>query len=425
MLLTGGASRTTWAFSTPTRPLILRLDPPMAVDHSMELEARCIRAAATAGVPVPSVVAVSDDPATLGSAYMVLERISGETIPRRILRDEGFAKARPRLVSQAAAALAAIHRIDPGTVAGLDDSDQLAFWARRLRELPDGYPALELGLKWLEDHRPPARAGAQVLVHGDFRMGNLMVDAEGLCSVLDWELCHTGDPLEDLGWMCVRAWRFGSSQPALGLGDYDELRGAYEAAGGTPVDLEALKWWELFGTWRWGVICAGMAAAARTFGKMSVEVAAIGRRTCENEWDVLVCLERAGLSAPAPEGSAAAAAATEQANLHGPPSLEDLVAAVRGWLETSVKPAVDTTLGFHTRVAGNVLATIQREIELGPSQAVVHQELLESLGASSESDLAAAISSGRLAYDDPDVLGAIRWSVKAKLDVAHPGYDSA
>ncbi len=395
----------------------------------MELEARCINAAAAGGVPVPGVVAVSDDPAALGSAYMVLERISGETIPRRILRDEGFSKARPRLVSQAAAALAAIHRIDPSTVKGLDRSDQLAFWALRLRDLPGGYAALEVGLKWLEAHRPPPSGREPVFVHGDFRMGNLMVDADGLSSVLDWELCHTGDRLEDLGWMCVRAWRFGSSQPALGLGGYDELRTAYEEAGGSPVDLEALLWWELYGTWRWGVMCAGMAAAAQTFGKMSVEVAAIGRRTCENEWDVLVCLERAGLGAATPPSSATAAAdevlASVPANLHGPPSLEDLVGAVRGWLETSVKPALDPTLAFHARVAGNVLATIQREIELGPAQAVVHRELLSALGVSSESDLAAAICAGRLAYDDPGVLETIRWSVKAKLDVAHPGYDEA
>jgi aminoglycoside phosphotransferase (APT) family kinase protein len=432
VLLTGGASRATWAFSTPTRQLILRLDPPMAIGHQMELEARCIRAAAACGVPVPGIVSVSDDASALGSSYMILERIAGETIPRRILRDGEFAQGRERLVSQSAAALAAIHRVDPDAVAGLEESDQLASWAAKLHELAEGLPALEAGLKWLEQHRPPG--GGRVLVHGDFRMGNLMVDSQGLRSVLDWELSHVGDPLEDLGWMCVRAWRFGSPLPVLGLGTYEELSLAYEAAGGGPVDPEGLFWWELFGTWRWGIMCAAMAATARAFGSLSVEMAAIGRRTCENEWDVLHCLALAGLTATAgPEAEAAPGAvpgvdgepAPTRTDLHGPPRLEELVAAVRGWIDDSVRPAVDPTLAFHARVASNVLATIKREIELGPGQQATHLELLTRLGVASEAELAAAIRCGSLAYDDPEVLGAIRWGVKAKLDVAHPGYGDA
>ncbi len=114
-----------------------------------------------------------------------------------------------------------------------------------------------------------------------------MVDEDGLAAVLDWELAHLGDPMEDLGWLCVRAWRFGSDLPVAGVGDYAELFAAYESASGTPVDPDVVHWWEVLGTLRWGVICMMQASSHLTGLSRSVELAAIGRRVCENEYDVL------------------------------------------------------------------------------------------------------------------------------------------
>ena len=295
--LSGGTSRETWSFDAAAGarrwPLVLRRDAPGVASTTMAVEARCLEAAARAGVPVPRVLAASDDPAELGAAFLLMERVDGETIPRRILRDDGFADARLRLAGQCAAALAGIHTVDGSALGGLEDEDPLARWRRTLDELGSPHPAFELAFRWLEAHRPPRRRG--VLVHGDFRVGNLVVGPDGLRAVLDWELAHVGDPLEDLGWFCVRAWRFGNDHlPAGGVDTYDTLVRTYEAASGIEVDREALLWWETMGTLTWGILC-GVQAARHTSGAVrSVELAAIGRRVCENEWDVLDCLERAG-----------------------------------------------------------------------------------------------------------------------------------
>ena len=203
------------------------------------------------------------------------------------------------MTEQCAQALARLHtRVSPGDVPGLPvEGDPLETLRLTLDELGEPHPALELGLLRLGRNRPPA--AARTLVHGDFRLGNLMVDANGLVGVLDWELAHVGDPAEDLGWLCVPSWRFGGPHPVAGVGTREELLSAYTAAGGPDVDLETLRWWEACGTLRWGVICVRQAAAHLTGAVRSIELAAIGRRTCEFELDLLELImsnpaERAG-----------------------------------------------------------------------------------------------------------------------------------
>ncbi len=247
-----------------------------------------MRAARRAGAPVPEVIAVGDgldgEP-----EYIVMERIDGETIPRRILRSPELAGARAGLAAECGRILAAVHRIPAEAVPGLPDQDELAGWASILDGLGVPYPALELALRRLSLDRPPR--ARDVVVHGDFRNGNLIIGPDGVRAVLDWELSHRGDPLEDLGWLCVKAWRFGSPSPVGGFGAYDDLIGAYEEASGLDVDREALRWWELFGVFRWGVICAMQTHRHLTGGERSVELAALGRRVAENEWDLLQALD--------------------------------------------------------------------------------------------------------------------------------------
>ncbi|MEZ5142005.1 MAG: phosphotransferase family protein [Acidimicrobiales bacterium] len=251
-------------------------------------EASLLRAAAAAGVPVAPVVAATDDPAVFGSACVVLGRLDGETIARRILRDDEYATARTVLVGQAAAALAAIHRIPIDQVPALREQEPVGDLRTLLDHLGQPHPAFELGLRWLAEHRPPA--GRVTVVHGDFRLGNLIVGPDGLRAVLDWELAHLGDPTEDLGWLCVKAWRFGGWSPVAGLGSLAELTDAYAAAGGPPVDPAELHWWMVLGTLRWGVICILQAETHRSGMSRSVELAAIGRRVCETEYDLLELL---------------------------------------------------------------------------------------------------------------------------------------
>lgn len=297
--LSGGASRETWAFDAldagRRRRLVLQRERPGGVHRTdMAVEAAVLRAAATAGVPVPEVVLTHGDlrdRERLGAPFVVTAHVDGETIPRRILRDEGLADARRGLARQCGAALAAVHRIPVGAVEGLEHSDQLAAY----REVLDGFghphPAFELGFRWLEGNRPPASPTG--VVHGDFRNGNLIVGTDGLRAVLDWELAHLGDPLEDLGWLCVKSWRFGAAPRVGGFGEVGDLVAGYEGAGGAPVDRDALRWWETLGTLRWGVICIVQAETHRSGAVRSVELAAIGRRVCEVEHDLLLLLPEA------------------------------------------------------------------------------------------------------------------------------------
>jgi aminoglycoside phosphotransferase (APT) family kinase protein len=236
--LTGGASRTTWAFDAVgsaegRQALILRTGPP--------------------------------------------DRADGDP-------------GRDRLLRQCAHALAAIHRADPDGI-GLAQTEQLAEWRERLDAMGDTTATFEWAFRWLAANRPaptPPR-----LVHGDFRMGNLIVNESGLAAVLDWELVHIGEVYEDLAWFCIRAWRFGAPEAlgAGGLGSVETFLCAYEVAAGVDLDRDTFRWWLTVATLRWGVICRFQAERHLSGQTPSVELAAIGRRVSETEWDVLDLLE--------------------------------------------------------------------------------------------------------------------------------------
>jgi len=271
--------------------------------------------------------------------------------------------------------------------------------------------------------------------------------------VLDWELVHAGDPLEDLGWLCVRAWRFGVDLPVGGFGRYDELIEAYEHESGAAVDRTALRWWEVLGTLKWGVMCI-MQAARHTSGAVrSVELAAIGRRVCENEWDLLNLLPPpwAG-SAPAerlddadptdaratdkprtdadpldaprtdadPTDTPRTDAATSAGSPHDAPDAVALLEAVREFLQGDVLAATTGRVQFHSRVAANVVAMVERELRLGPAQAARHAEGLRRLGFADAAGLAAAIRDGRADARLAEVATFVRTTVVDKLEVANP-----
>lgn len=292
--LTGGASRATFSFvadtATGARRLILRTAPPAGDWAGMELEAAAQAAASAAGAPVPRVLIASDSTAALGDPFLICEEVSGQAIVRRIHRQLGDGEARAGLLRQCAQALAAIHRARTD-IPGLTRQDQLTQWRRRLDDMGDTTAPLEWALRWLAANRPPPSPG--VLAHGDYRMGNLIVEGAALKAVLDWELVHIGEVYEDLAWFCIRAWRFGAPAglAAGGLGGVGEFVGAYEAAGGAPVDRATLRWWLVLATCKWGVICRGQAERHLSGQQRSVELAAIGRRVCETEWDILDLLE--------------------------------------------------------------------------------------------------------------------------------------
>jgi len=285
--LSGGASRETWRFEADGRPLILQRQRA-GDERDLAVEIAALRAGHAAGVPTASIVTASTDSNELGAPYMILQHVDGETTPRKILRDDEFAEARVALPAQLASALVGIHSLDPATIPGIVDVDQIERYREVLDTVGEPHPTFELAFKWLAENRPPP--SARTVVHGDFRLGNVIVGRDGLRAVLDWELVHLGDPMEDLGWMCVKAWRFGSPLPVAGVGEYERLFEAYEAAGGGPIHADVVRWWEVLGTLKWGIMCIMQANAHLSGVARSHELAAIGRRVCENEHDLFLAL---------------------------------------------------------------------------------------------------------------------------------------
>jgi aminoglycoside phosphotransferase (APT) family kinase protein len=292
--LSGGASRETWSFSVPEsdKPLILQRQRGVQPERPMAREAATVAAAGAAGVPTPQVIAASSNDDLLGG-FLIVTHVEGETIARRIQRDDAFASARSQLPTDFGHALAKLHAADPLAVEGLEQVDQLDRYREVLDYVGAAHPAFELAFRWLDANRPPP-GGRTVIVHGDFRLGNVIVDNDGLAAVIDWELAHLGDPMEDLGWLCVKAWRFGSTPPVAGIGEYRQLFDAYEAAAGLKVDPTIVHWWQMLGTLKWGIMCITQATAHFTGLERSHELAAIGRRVCENEFDLLQMLPTTG-----------------------------------------------------------------------------------------------------------------------------------
>ena len=293
--LSGGASQETWAFDVvgggEVIPLILRRAPGGSYQHEtavgLEMEAAVITAVAAHQVPVPAVQYILEPADGLGRGFLTAH-VDGETIARKILRDDDYAGVRPRLAGEFGAILAAIHAVptsDLPPLRAVHAADALALYRRGTNELATPRSVFQLALRWLQDRMPvPA---SSTLIHGDFRLGNLIIGPDRVRAVLDWELTHLGDPMEDLAWLCTTPWRFGNvDRPVAGIAGREALFEEYEAAGGL-VDRDRVRWWEVLSSLRWGVNCASMTALFRDGTDPSVERAMIARRASENEIDLL------------------------------------------------------------------------------------------------------------------------------------------
>lgn len=419
--LSAGASRETWSFdavatdgTVDRRPLILqRTRPGLAMGGpSLGTEDALLRAAAEAGVPVPAVVVDAEATTPAVGPGRVTERIDGETLGSRLVSDDRFAEARSVLAGQCGAALAGIHRLDPAAFADLEPVDTLGRLRDGLDLLDEARPCFELALRWLHANRP--EPGRLSVVHGDFRIGNLVVDETGLRAVLDWELAHLGDPLEDLGWLCVRAWRFGGAGEVGGIAPLAHLLDAYADATGQPVDPEAVRWWIVAGTLTWGLICAVQARRHLDGHVASVELAAIGRRVCETEYDLLGLI---GVGDAETDQSPTVAA--EPASIHGRPTAAELIDAVRGHLRDVIAPEAVGAQAYGLRVAINALGMVERELMLGSTIERSAADRLAALGFADEPDLAASLRRGDRA-EEAEVRGAVRALIVDRVRVANP-----
>ena len=300
--LTAGASAATWRFDLAegggTRPIILQLFAGgkqffSALDK--RTQGLVQQQANEAGILTPKVLFVLDDSDGLGKGF-AMEFVAGETLGHRIVRDDRFEAARPVMARQCGSILGAIHAIDFERLDGLRNVEPSAMVQQLYdahRSFGEDLPVFELAFQYLAHHAPQPEKS--VLLHGDFRNGNLIVDETGIVAVLDWELAHIGDPHEDLAWLCVNAWRFGAiDKPVGGFGTRQDMYEAYESASDNAVDPGLVRYWEVFGALKWGVICQWFGEQFVSGEVRELERAAIGRRTSETELDLLDLLEGIG-----------------------------------------------------------------------------------------------------------------------------------
>src|SRR5436305_5332378 len=236
VLLPGGASKEAWGVDAGgERLLVRRAGGGVIHRHTLSLrhEFEVLQAAYEQEVKVPRPVTYIEDLA--GREAFVMERLEGETIGRRIVREP----VSERLPEQMAEELAKIHALPPERLPFLEAAT-IERLVDELDAVGEPHPAIELGLWWLREQRPPARE--PVVVHGDFRIGNLVVGAGGLVGVLDWEFAHVDDPVRDIAFSLVRAWRFGVPEKRLGgIGDVEPYLERYNELTGfdvTPAELD-------------------------------------------------------------------------------------------------------------------------------------------------------------------------------------------
>ena len=292
--LTGGASKEIWKFEVSknkqTTKMILRrgsgIEGPLAIKTADE--ARIQKEVIKVGAPVPIILAVSKNEEELGDSY-IMHFVEGESIARKILRDEEYKKALPVLAYQCGEAIAKIHNVDINNFSFLPKKpaeDQLEDLYSTYQSFEQPSPVFEYAYLWLKEQ--DFGNFQESLVHGDFRLGNIIVNAEGLQSIIDWELAHIGNPLQDLGWVCGNSWRFGKNDKVVGgFGELEDLLEGYNSVSKLKVNKEMVRCWQVFGTFRWGVICLIQAYAHLNGTINSIEKAAIGRRVSETEIDIV------------------------------------------------------------------------------------------------------------------------------------------
>ncbi|MDZ4275126.1 MAG: phosphotransferase [Erythrobacter sp.] len=406
--LTGGAVMESWRFVADDSAYVLRRAPSLAFmegrPYGHSTEAALIEAARLAGVTAPEVVAVLEPTDGLGSGF-IMRALPGTADPKVILGCDDP----DGLLRQAARDLARIHRLRPTDVPDgvpvMDTRAGIADLKAQFIEAGGDRPIIALGLKWLEDNCPPAVE--PVLNHGDYRMGNLLVEGSRLTGVLDWELAHFGDRHEDLAFGCMAVWRFARyDRPALGLGSIADYIAAYEAESGTTVDPDRFRFWTIYRTVWWALGCLKMAAQWRSGADRMLERVVISRRTSEQELDLLLLLEE---DAPEAERARPVIDGHAKARRYGEASTEEIATAVDEWLQ-SIKHKLDGHDRFQLAVARNALGMIARE----------HEDIIPV--AIGETGLCRDILQGRKNLRTKKLLSELRSDALWKLSADVPKY---
>ena len=407
-----------------------RSQPNASVDSgvggiSLATEARLFQLASAAGIPGPAVHYVLHADDGLGSGF-IMQWLEGETLGQRIVRAEELAEVRPQLARQCGQILGRIHALDWRAAKLADDLPEVSpatlveeTWTH-YRDLGVPVPMIDYTWRWLRDNLPAASRTA--LVHGDFRNGNLMVTAGGINAVLDWELAHIGDPLRDLGWLCVNSWRFGKGAlPVGGFGEIEDLLAGYRETSGLDISRRELEFWQVFGSFWWAMVTLQMASAWRKGETPSLERPVIGRRSSEAQMDCVNLLIPGEFSLP--ETSDDISRGTQL------PMPAELLTGVADFLKTEAAPALDSHSGFLAMVAANSLGIAQRELQFGGELAEQEQQRLQALlGQQGTLDAMRWELVNRLRadmpLDTPGLADHLRQTVAGQLAIDQPRYSA-
>jgi aminoglycoside phosphotransferase (APT) family kinase protein len=425
--LTAGASMESWAFEADGEPLILRRTPGGVETNtglggiSMATEAALIQAAGEHGVTAPDVRRIFGPDSPVGTAY-VMTRLPGEALPPRLFRMPEMAEVLDALPERLAREMAAVHAVPLDTLPdGLPHAgaaELIESYYAAYETIGERRPVYDLAFRWLREHCP-APYDPPALVHGDFRMGNLLIDASGLTAVLDWEIAHLGDPHQDLAYICAPSWRFGRRDKTVGgIGEVEPFLAAYEAASNRAVDRERFRFWRVLTTLFWGTACMTMLGDWRSGAERTVERAAIGRRISEVEVDLLLLL--AGIEGveakPLPPVDIPARDAQT-----GQTSLAEMITAVAEWNDRDVTPNAKGRDRFQSRIAANLLGQLSREAQMGRDFAFRRRDRLKALrlmpGALSD-----GLADGSLDWREPALFDHLRLSVMERLLIDQPDY---
>lgn len=405
--LTGGANMESWSFDYAGQGYVLRFSPSAEMMagrvYGHDVEAAVVRAAFAAGVKAPEIVAEIAPGDDLGTGYL-MRRVDAEVNPAKIL-----AGPPPNLLNDLARELALIHNVPRKNVRALPVTSAQSLLAElkaRFISFGGDRPVMALALRWLEDHCPTAVE--PVLLHGDFRMGNIMADRDGLAVVLDWELAHVGDRHQDLAFGCINSWRFGNiDRPAFGLGPVEQFWTEYESASGAAVEADRFHWWLVYATLWWGICCLQMADIWRTGLDKGLERAVIGRRASETEVDLLMLLEE---FAPVEERGRISIENFTEANRHGEPSTTEMLEALSSWIDSDVKPNAHGRDRFMASVALNALGMLRRESE---RPIAIHDKSLSD-----------ELLTGQKSLSTPGLLARLKQQSLHKLMVDQPKYSA-
>ncbi|WP_372782718.1 phosphotransferase family protein [Phenylobacterium sp.] len=278
--ISGGASRETYRFrlayreggQTHDRKLILRRDPPASlIDTERRVEFEAYRAFFGSAVPVPRMLWLEEADAALDHPFFIAEELAGFEAAPQMLFAGGYQAVLPALAERKWTILGEIARADPRAL-GLTSVMQAPpldeAWRRELghweaifdSDEAEPQPIARAAIRWLRAHPPPP-AQKLAVVHGDYRTGNFLYDEAGeIHGVLDWEMAHLGDPLEDLAWGFNPVWEFGRGL-AGGLLPHAEAIAIWERSSGLKADPDALHWWRLFNCVKGQGIWVGSARA--------------------------------------------------------------------------------------------------------------------------------------------------------------------